>query len=84
LAAALDPLLRHGYDGLRYAQTRRNGAMHLHVGAETLVARYFEFDGAQVAECLYAQPERWRAAVQERRFTVRREGNALRLEADAP
>jgi len=83
LAAALDPLLRHGYDGLRYAQTRRNGVMHLHLGAEALVVRYFEIDGAQVAECLYAQPDRWRAAVQERRFTVRREGDALRLEDDA-
>ena len=79
LAAALDPLLRHGYVGLRYAQTRRNGALLLQIGADALLARYFEFDGALVSECLYDQPSRWRAAVQERRFVVQRDDGALRL-----
>lgn len=79
LAAALDPLLRNGYVGLRYAQTRRNGALLLQIGADALLARYFEFDGALVSECLYDQPSRWRAAVQERRFVVQRDDGALRL-----
>ena len=81
LAAALDPLLRHGYPGLRYAQTRRNGVVLLDVGRDALVARYLEMDGDLVAECLYDQPVRWRAAVQERRFRVVRSDDALRLEA---
>lgn len=81
LAAALDPLLRHGYAGLRYAQTRRNGALLLHLGRDELVARYFELDGELVAECLYAQPDRWRPALQERRFRVIQADGELGLEA---
>jgi len=83
LAAALDPLLRHGYAGLRYAQTRRNGSLLLRIGADALEARYFEFDGALAGECLYEQPARWRAAVQEHRFIVVRGEGALRLDAQA-
>ena len=81
LAAALDPLLRAGYPPMRYAQTRRNGVVLLEIGADALVARYLELDGALVKERLYDSPGRWRSAVQERRFAVRREDGALRLEA---
>lgn len=81
LAAALDPLLRHGYPGLRYAQTRRNGVTLLELGTDTLAVRYFELDGEHVADCLYDQPARWRAAVQEQRFNVVRNDEGWRLDA---
>ncbi|GAB3739747.1 hypothetical protein GCM10028794_23700 [Silanimonas algicola] len=79
LAAALDPLLRDGYPGLRYVQTRRNGALLLEIGADAIVARFLEIDGERVAECLYAEPAQWRAAIQERRFQVTRDGSAWYL-----
>ncbi|MGL6290447.1 MAG: alkaline phosphatase D family protein, partial [Silanimonas sp.] len=79
LAAHLDPLLLAGYPGLRYAQTRRNGVLLLEFGADALQARYLEMPPELVAESLYDAPDRWRAAVHERRFRVDRHASALRL-----
>lgn len=80
LAAHLDALLLSGYAGMRYAQTRRNGVIVLEIGAEAMMARYLELDGDLARECLYAQPERCRAALLERRFRVRRTTAGLTLE----
>lgn len=80
LAAALDPLLRHGYAGMRCVQTRRNGAMVLALGADELVVRFLEIDGERVSECLYEPPESWRSVVQEVRFAVRRGDDGWRLQ----
>ena len=55
-ALHVDDLLRAGYPGLRYAQTRRNGTLLLEVGKDTLLARYFEIDGERVGECFYDDP----------------------------
>ena len=81
LAAGLDPLLRHGYAGLRYAQTRRNGVVVLDVRAERIDARYLELGGELAAECLYDQPARWGDALRVQRFSVQRGDDALVLAA---
>lgn len=83
LVAALDALLLAGHPGMRYAQTRRNGCVILEIGADEMVARYLELDGELVRECLYAEPARWKAALTERRFRVKR-GAVMVLEDVGP
>ncbi len=81
LAENLDGLLRAGYPGLRYAQTRRNGTLLLEVGRDTLLARYFEIDGERVGECFYDDPGALAAALQQTLFRVERESGRLELES---
>ena len=80
LAEHLDGLLRAGYAGLRYAQTSHNGTVLLEVGQETLLARYFEIDGARVGECFYDDAEALAGAIRETWFRVEREPDRWRLE----
>jgi alkaline phosphatase D len=80
LAEHLDGLLRAGYPGLRYAQTRRNGTVLLEVGQDTLVARYFEIEGERVGDCLYDDPAALAGALREAWFRVEREPGRLLLE----
>jgi alkaline phosphatase D len=82
LAANLDALLLAGYGGLRYAQTRRNGAMLLAIGRDELRVRYLELEAERVAERHYADPLALATARHERRFRVRREDGSLTLVAD--
>lgn len=82
LAANLDALLLAGYGGLRYAQTRRNGAMLLAIGRDELRVRYLELEAERVAERHYADPGALATARHERRFRVRREDGSLTVVAD--
>ena len=83
LATHLAEVLRAGYPGLRYAQTRRNGVLLLEIGAQAMRARYLELDPARIRERLYESPARWRSALQETRLVLRREADGWQLDPEA-
>jgi hypothetical protein len=71
LVVELDRTFQAGFPKLKFADSRRNGYLLLHVEPEQVTASYYLVDPSELAAPLYDQPDALNGRFSTRRFVLR-------------
>lgn len=77
LVANLDQIIRAGFPGLRYAQTRRHGVGVLEFDGAQAKMRFIEAPDNACRECMYERPQAYGVLTSEHRFRLSADDRTL-------